>query len=121
MCHIILLLPLLALPILWLFPLAISVPVYSVVLALSAVVYMLAMRAMRLPIAIGPETLVHQVGEVLSREIGYYRIPLQDEVWNARSDEPIKPGDRIEVLSVDGATLMVKHANPSPGSVNGAG
>ena len=49
MCHLILLLPLLALPLFWLTPLSIALPAYVAVLALSGGIYLLAVRAMHRP------------------------------------------------------------------------
>jgi hypothetical protein len=58
MCHLILMIPLLVLPIFWLWPLSLAVPVYTVILLLSLGFYNMIFRAMRRPREIGPETLL---------------------------------------------------------------
>ena len=59
MCHLVLLLPILALPLFWFAPLAIAVPAYVVVLILSGWFYWLAVSAMRRPVHTGAEALAH--------------------------------------------------------------
>jgi len=52
MCHLVLLLPLFGLTVFWLWPPAVAIPVYLVVLAVSAGVYYLTLVAMRLSTSI---------------------------------------------------------------------
>ncbi|MCE9687298.1 NfeD family protein [Shewanella sp. AS16] len=111
MCHILLVLPFLALPLFWLLPQAVAVPIYGIVLILSIAIYLLAIRAMRLPVVTGPEALVHQLGVIIDRQAGNYRVRLQNELWNAHSDEDMQPGERVEVVSMQGVTLKVKRAS----------
>lgn len=47
MCHLILLLPLLALPVFWLIPQSAAIPVYIAVLIVSGGAYYLAFRSVR--------------------------------------------------------------------------
>jgi len=56
MCHIILMMPILALPLFWVLPLSIAAPVYGVILLLSSWLYYFTMQAMRRPTEIGSET-----------------------------------------------------------------
>ena len=35
---------------------------------------------------------------------------VEGERWRARSDKPLKPGDKVKVVSVDGLVLVVKQA-----------
>jgi hypothetical protein len=58
MCHITLLLPVLALPVFWILPLAVSVPVYAVVVIIAGLVYGYAMLAMRRPVETGVEGMI---------------------------------------------------------------
>jgi membrane protein implicated in regulation of membrane protease activity len=41
---------------------------------------------------------------------GLGRVRLNDTVWRAASAEAIGPGEKVEVVAVDGATLQVKRA-----------
>ena len=87
MCHLILLLPLVALPLFWLVPLSIAVPAYAAVLILSGVTYFLAIRAMHRPVQIGVEALLHSRGEVVAQEGKLFRVRVNSDVWNAESND----------------------------------
>jgi hypothetical protein len=67
MCHIALLLPLLALPVLWMWPLAVSVPTYAAVAIVSAAIYCYAILAMRRPVETGAEAMVGATGKIVGK------------------------------------------------------
>jgi membrane protein implicated in regulation of membrane protease activity len=108
MCHIALLLPLLALPVLWLWPLAVSVPVYAVVVIISAAVYWYAMLAMRRPVETGSEGMIGAIGKVVESQGTSVVVRIGSEIWNGRSAATLREGDRVEVASVDRLVLVVK-------------
>ncbi len=57
----------------------------------------------------GVETMVGQITTALERiDENRGRVMLMGEYWNARSEEPIKKGDKCEVVSVTGLTLHVR-------------
>ena len=62
MCHLILALPFLALPVFWWLPIGGAITVYVFVLFVTGAVYWLAMRAMRAPVMSGIETVLQKVG-----------------------------------------------------------
>jgi len=107
-CHLILLLPLLALPLFWLAPVSIAVPAYAAVLILSGGIYVLALRAMHRPVQTGVESLLHSRGEVLANADGLFRVRVHSEVWNAESKDNLQPGDSVEVIAVDELRLRVR-------------
>jgi membrane protein implicated in regulation of membrane protease activity len=113
MCHLILLLPVLALPLFWLAPLSIAVPAYAAVLILSGGIYFLAVRAMHRPVQIGVEALLHSRGEVLAKADGLFRVRVHSEVWNAESKDDLDPGDSVEVIAVDDLRLRVRRIGTS--------
>jgi membrane protein implicated in regulation of membrane protease activity len=108
MCHLVLLLPVLALPLFWLAPLSIAVPAYALVVVLSGAVYWLVVSAMRRPVQIGAEALAHNTGEVIATDDGVLRVRIHNEIWNARSADDLEPGDRIEVIAVEAMRLKVR-------------
>jgi membrane protein implicated in regulation of membrane protease activity len=73
----------------------------------------IAKRHMRMPphVRTGAAALVGtsaMVLEQVDRDGG--RVKIGGEVWSARSydeDQVLKPGDRVEVLKIDGATALV--------------
>ncbi|OGA52368.1 MAG: hypothetical protein A3G24_21075 [Betaproteobacteria bacterium RIFCSPLOWO2_12_FULL_62_13] len=109
MCHLVLALPLVALPVLWLLPFNAAVPLYGMVVALSAAVYILAMKAMRMPVSTGAEALLHASGTVRSAEGREATVWIQSELWSAESaSETLVEGDQVEVVAMDGLTLKVR-------------
>lgn len=108
MCHLILMLPLLALPIFWLMPLSTALPVYSVVVLLASVIYLLAIRAMRRPVETGYEEILKSTGQVIDIQENITHVRVHSEIWNAISSDKLCEGDRIKVVSMDGLTLKVQ-------------
>lgn len=110
MCHLILLLPVLALPVFWFVPLSIAVLVYGAVLIVSGWVYVLALRAMHRPVQTGVEALSQHTGEVIGQEDGMFQVRLGSEIWSAESKDRLRPGDPIEVVSVEGLRLKIRRS-----------
>jgi membrane protein implicated in regulation of membrane protease activity len=109
MCHLILVLPLLALPVFWLLPFGAAMPLYAVTLALTAGVYVLAVKAMRKPVCTGTETLLHAVGTVRAIEGRLIRVWVGSELWSAKAGaEGVAVGDVVEVIGFEGLTLRVR-------------
>jgi membrane protein implicated in regulation of membrane protease activity len=109
MCHLILVLPLAALPLLWLLPAGVSIPLYAAALVAAAWAYWLALRAMRAPVTTGVEALLHAVGTVRSLDGRRAAICLGSELWFTQpSVDPLAVGDRVEVLGMEGLQLKVR-------------
>ena len=108
MCHLLLLLPFIALPIFWLAPLSVAGPTYAAVVVVSGGVYYLAMRAMRQPVVTGVESLLNETGEVIDQEDRCFHVRVEGEIWKAQADGPLAVGDKVEIVSVDGLTLKVR-------------
>ena len=114
MCHLILLLPFLALPVFWLLPLVAAVSLYSGVVVLSVLVYYYSIKAMRLPVSTGREAMLHSVGEVVAVTPRTLQVRVHSEIWEARSDQPLVEGDRVEVTAIKGLHLQVSKRTLTP-------
>lgn len=109
MCHLVLALPVIALPLLWLLPVATAGPIYAAVVLLSAAVYWLVLKAMRAPVTTGIETLLHAVGTVRSIEGRGAAVWVASELWLTEpSADALALGDRVEVVGIDGLRLAVR-------------
>lgn len=67
------------------------------------------LRAQRLPVRAGRETMLGRVVPALTRidpEAG--KVFIEGETWNARSDTAVEAGRPVEVVAVHGLTLSVK-------------
>lgn len=129
MCHLILALPLVALPVFWVLPLGLALPIYGVTVAFSGWVYYALLRTMHRPASAGRESLLESRGEVVEASGGHARVRVQSEIWNARYRGALQAGDRIRVTAVEGLTLRVArepesgadlpHPPPSDGGGSG--
>ncbi len=109
MCHLLLLLPLIVLPVFWLLPLYWSVPIYAVTVVVAGTTYALAIKAMRLPAESGDARLRESVGTVESVEPrGRCRIDILGELWRGDCQEPVNPGDKVRVTGRNGLMLHVE-------------
>ena len=114
MCHLILLLPFLALPVFWLLPLVPAASLYSGVVVLSVLVYYYSIKALRLPVSTGREAMLHSVGEVVAVTPPTLQVRVHSEIWDARSDQPLVEGDRVEVTAIKGLHLQVSKRALNP-------
>jgi membrane-bound serine protease (ClpP class) len=62
-----------------------------------------SVAARRAPVTVGPEQIIGLEGVVRSGGNVFVR----GELWRARSDEPLREGDRVAVDALDGLTLAV--------------
>jgi membrane-bound ClpP family serine protease len=62
----------------------------------------------------GNEGMVGKMAEVKSWQGGEGRVVVEGEIWNAASDDHLKPGDRAVVQKVDGLVLRI--ASPKGGA-----
>jgi len=112
MCHLILLLPVIALPVFWLLTLDIALPLYVCVLALSAFLYIMVMKVMRSPAITGKKGLLLAHGDVRRVDGHAATAWINGELWSAVRDD-LRPGDTVKVVSIDGLVLNVCKITPS--------
>ncbi len=86
-------------------PLILSV---TLVLGLAVVLTIsLALKARGRPVVSGAEELVGATARVLDGFPGRGRVHLHGEDWTARSEQPLRPGQLVEVIGRDGLTLLL--------------
>ncbi len=121
MCHILLVLPLLALPVFWVWPLSVALPAYGVALGLAAATYWFAVRAMCLPKQNGAESLIGDAGQVVVGELGEVRVRIRNELWAAVSPVPLHQGDQVNVVAAEPTQLRVQKLDARAALVAGNG
>jgi len=91
---------------------AVSLPLIFALSFISAGFFLFiigaAIKARERPIVSGQEELLHTTGEVLGDFEGKGRIRIHGEVWLAESATPLRRGDRVQVVAVDGLVLKVQ-------------
>ena len=67
------------------------------------------LRAQRLPVRAGKETLTGKTAPALKRiDAGGGKVFVEGEYWNATSEVPIEEGQLAEIVAVEGLNLRVK-------------
>jgi membrane protein implicated in regulation of membrane protease activity len=109
--------PVLALPIFWLLPLNLAIPIYMIIGLLTGFLYWLIAKSMRKQPKTGSESLIGAAGEVVSKlspgDHADYLVRSQGELWSANSPDALRTGEMISVAAVDGIRLIVRrNGNP---------
>lgn len=116
MCHVILMMPVLALPLFWVLPLGQAVPVYSVIAVISGLIYWRISVTHGGRPQTGAETLIGTTAEVVSsQEFGSqarYLVRSHGELWGATSPDSLKPGDTVAITALNGIRLVVAISAP---------
>lgn len=94
---------------------AVSLPLILGLSMLSAGFFLFvvgaAIKARKRPVVSGQEEMLHTTGEVMEDFEGQGRVHIHGEVWSAESTLPLKRGNRVQVVAVDGLVLHVQLAN----------
>ncbi|HSB78812.1 MAG TPA: NfeD family protein [Candidatus Methylomirabilis sp.] len=111
MCHLIFLAPVLALPVFWLLPFSVALPIYLGVLGLTTLITWPVIGALRRSPVTGREGMVGVRGEALTMLNPRGLVRCQGEVWEATAEESIPGGERVWVLGIRHLLLTVgRHA-----------
>jgi len=86
MCHLILLLPLFALPVFWLFPFSIALSIYLVTAGISLFLYFLIFKAMMMKPRVGKEAMLGKTVVVIKDIAPEGKIQYATEIWNAMTE-----------------------------------
>ena len=68
----------------------------------------MGIRAQLRKAATGQQGLIGETGDVIRPCRPEGQVSVHGEIWKAVSDDPLKKGDRIQVLEVNGLLLKVK-------------
>ena len=108
MCHILLLLPIFALPLFLLFPWKEALLPYAAVCFLSAAFYWLIWRTMRRPATTGLEGMMGGTGTVIRCSEGQTKVFCRGEIWDAVCNEGMSLGERVEIIGFERMKLVVR-------------
>jgi len=108
-CHLILLLPVFALPVFWFFPFSTALPIYFIILGVSAFLYFLIFEAMMMKPRVGKEAMLGQTAVVIKDIAPEGKIKYAAEVWNAMNDgKKFSVGEKVMIHGFWGMTVLVK-------------
>ena len=77
-------------------------------MAVASFLTLIVIRSRRRHVVTGAEGLLGEHGEVKSWDGGRGKVFVHGETWDAGCRDPLARGDRVEVESVEGMTLVVK-------------
>lgn len=87
---------------------SVILPVVSLAAGLTLVMVGMGLRAMRRQPMTGREGMVGLVGVAKTPVAPQGKILVHGELWEAISEQPLQPGDRAEIMKLEGLTLYVK-------------
>jgi len=109
MCHLILFLPVFALPVFWFLPFATALSVYLVVSGVSLLIYLLVFKAMRLRPMVGKEAMLGKTVVVIKDIAPEGKIKYATEIWNAMADgKKFSVGEKVIIQGFWGLNVLVK-------------
>lgn len=110
LCHLPLLLPLAGLALFAFFPFSVALALYLPLLLVSVLVGRAVVGAMRQPVQTGAEGMRGAEGLVLRAQGRRGVARLHGELWNVVAAEPLAPGTRVVVETIEGLTATVRPA-----------
>jgi inner membrane protein len=111
MCHLILSLPIIGIPVFWILPLQFALPVYIVILIISVIIYYAIMMSMKTRVRTGKKGLVGEIGNIFNLTPIDLLVHVHGEIWEAISNDKLKNGDKIRIIKVEGLRLNVRKIN----------
>ena len=97
----------------------VSIPFISTFAVVNALFFFtilsLVLKSRRRPVVSGSEELIGCTGEVLEAIEKYGRVRVHSESWQAKSQVPILPGQKVRVTGIEGLTLIVEPENSATG------
>jgi membrane protein implicated in regulation of membrane protease activity len=110
MCHLVLLMPVFAIALFWVLPPQVSLPLYTVIVAISGLFYWAISRSMMRPVVTGAEALIGGRARVLQKtgkRSSRYLVRAGNEIWTANGAEDLRPGDEVMITAMDSIRLVV--------------
>jgi membrane protein implicated in regulation of membrane protease activity len=116
LCHLPLLVPLGGLVLFVLFPLPVALALYLPLTAISLAISIPAVRALYRPVTTGEPGMRGQEGVVVTADGRFGMLRCQGELWTYRAAEPVRPGQRVAIVELDGLVAVVRPGGRDPGA-----
>ena len=109
MCHLILFLPVFALPVFWFFPFETALPAYLIIVGVSMLIYTKIFKAMRRRVLTGSEGMVGKKGLVIEDIDPEGKIRYYSEIWNAKTNGScFLKGECVRIRGINKLMLLVE-------------
>jgi len=108
MCHLILFLPVFALPLFWLLPISSALPLYLVITAISFFLYFKVFQAMHQGVQTGQEAMSGKKALVIKDIDPEGKIEYAGEIWDATGKgKRFLKGEQVVIRKFSGLSLIV--------------
>jgi len=108
MCHLILFLPAFALPLFWVLPFGIALPLYLFILTISFFLYFKVFQAMHQGIKTGQEAMLKKKALVIEDINPEGKIQYAGEIWDAQGEgKKFLKGEQVLIKEFSGLSLIV--------------
>ncbi|MGE5219776.1 MAG: NfeD family protein [Chloroflexota bacterium] len=108
MCHLLLLLPVLGLPLFLILPWEEALPLYVGICIFAAGFYWLIWRTMRKPAMTGIEGVIGGIGTIFQCTNRKTKVLYRGEIWDVVCKEKMSLGDPVEIIGYDRMKLVVR-------------
>jgi membrane protein implicated in regulation of membrane protease activity len=109
-CHFMLFMPVGGLVLFVILPWQIALPTYSVISAISLLIYYEMMKAMGQPVRVGREALLGANARVVTGGERLGQVRRGNELWGAVSEEKLTPGEWVTIVGFQGMKVLVTSA-----------
>ena len=106
-CHLLLLVPVVGLGLFWVLPWPLASVIYAGGVAPSLLIAWVGWRALQAPPMMGVEAMVGEMGEAITDLVPLGQVRYRNDLWTARSAEPVRKGERVRITAVEGVRLRV--------------
>lgn len=108
MCHILFLLPFIAVFLFLILPFGQALVLYSLILFISSIFFWLIWKDMRRPVTSGIEGMTGGVGKVIQNGTKSAKVFYKGEIWEAICAEEISVGELVEVTGLERMRVIVR-------------
>lgn len=115
LCHLPLFMPAIGLALFLFLPFNLALPSYLLIVALSIVLYLKTIEAMRLPVKVGQEEMIGSTGRVVADINPEGKIAYKNELWSAISKETLRKGSRAKIVGFEGMKAVVQDLKEEKG------
>lgn len=88
----------------------VALPIYLVGVVVSVFYHRAMTKSRAIPVSTGAEGMHGRTGTVTTSRSGRVTVVSRNEIWSARAEDgrPLDPGTAVEVVDLDGLTLVVR-------------
>lgn len=108
MCHLLIAVPVAGLGLFYFFPFGLALTIYLPTAGISLFLLLLVVKAHCRPTVTGRESMVGECADAISDLGPTGKISFQGLIWDARSETPVRQGERVIITGFQGLKALVR-------------